>query len=81
MYIYTMEYLTYKYKMYSLCDRNKYLHYEIDAFAEVYNHFIALHKRYYQRYGKYPSKFTMINHSERESRIASKNIPLLRVWS
>lgn len=48
--------------MYSLCDRNKYLHYEIDAFAEVYNHFIALHKRYYRRFGKYPSKFTMINH-------------------
>lgn len=62
MYIYAMEYLTYKYKMYSLCDRNKYLHYEIDAFAEVYNHFIALHKRYYRRFGKYPSKFTMINH-------------------
>ena len=34
----------------------------IDAFAEVYNHFIALHKRYYRRFGKYPSKFTMINH-------------------
>ena len=57
-----MEYLTYKYKMYSRCDRNKYLHRDIDAFAGVYNHFIALHKRYYRRFGKYPSKYTMINH-------------------
>ena len=57
-----MEYLTYKYKMYSLCDRNKYLHYEIDAFAQVYNHFIALHKRYYRRFDKYPSKFKLMKH-------------------
>ena len=62
MYIYIMEYLTYKYKMYSLCDRNMYIHRDIDSFAEVYNHFIALHKRYYRRFGTYPSKFTMINH-------------------
>ena len=57
-----MVYLTYKYKLYSLCDRNKYLHNEIDAFAGVYNHFIALQKRYYRRYKKYPSKFTLMKH-------------------
>ena len=57
-----MDYLTYKFKLYSTCDRNRYLHHEINDFAEVYNHFIALHKRYYQRFGKYPSKFTLINH-------------------
>ena len=57
-----MDYLTYKFKLYSRCDRNKYLHRDIDAFAGVYNHFIALHKRYYQRYKKYPSKFTLIKH-------------------
>ena len=55
-------YVTYKYKLYSRCDRNKYLHREIDAFAGVYNHFIALHKRYYRRYKKYPSKFTLFKH-------------------
>ena len=55
-------YLTYKYKLYSRCDRNRYLHNEIDAFAQVYNHFIALHKRYYRRFKKYPSKFTLIKH-------------------
>ncbi len=55
-------YLTCKYKLYSRCDRNKYLHRDIDAFAGVYNHFIALHKRYYRMFGKYPSKFTLIKH-------------------
>ncbi len=62
MYIYTMEYLTYKFKLYSVCDRNKYLHYEIDTFAGVYNHFIALIKRYYRRYGKYPSKYRLMRY-------------------
>ena len=44
-----MDYITYKYKLYSRCDRNKYIHRDIDAFSGVYNHFIALHKRYYRR--------------------------------
>ena len=55
-------YVTYKYKLYSRCDRNKYLHREIDAFVGVYNHFIALHKRYYRRFKKYPGKYTLIKH-------------------
>ena len=55
-------YVTYKYKLYSRCDRNTYLHREIDAFAGVYNHFIALHRRYYRRFKKYPSKFRLIKH-------------------
>ena len=57
-----MGYLTYKFKLYSRCDRNRYLHHEINDFAEVYNHFIALRKRYYRRFGKHPSKYTLINH-------------------
>ena len=57
-----MDYMTYKYKLYSCCDSNKYIHQDIDAFAGVYNHFIALHKRYYRRFKKYPSKFTLIKH-------------------
>ncbi len=57
-----MAYLTYKYKLYSRCDRNRYIHQDIDAFAGVYNHFIGLHKRYYRRFKKYPSKFTLIKH-------------------
>ena len=55
-------YLTYKYKLYCQCDRNGYIHQDIDAFAGVYNHFIALHKRYYRRFKKYPSKFTLIKY-------------------
>ena len=57
-----MDYITYKYKLYSRCDRNKYIHRDIDAFAQVYNHFIALYKRYYRRFNKYASKFRLIKH-------------------
>ncbi len=57
-----MDYITYKYKLYSRCDRNVYLHRDIDAFAEVYNHFIAFHKRFYGLYGKYPSKGKLERH-------------------
>ena len=57
-----MDYITHKFKLYSRCDRNKYLHRDIDAFAGVYNHFIALHKRYYRRFGKYPNKFALMKH-------------------
>ena len=57
-----MDYLTYKYKLYSRCDRNNYIHRDIDAFAGVYNHCIALHKRYYQRFGKYPNKYALMKH-------------------
>ena len=28
-----MDYITHKFKLYSRCDRNKYLHRDIDAFA------------------------------------------------
>lgn len=55
-------YQTYKYKLYSRCDRNRYIHRDIDAFAQVYNHFIALHRRYYQRFKKYPSKARLQRH-------------------
>ena len=65
-----MDYLTYKYKLYSRCDRNRYLHHVIDDFAGVYNHFIALHKRYYRRYKKYPSKLTLIKHLTKQKKTA-----------
>ena len=57
-----MDYLTYKFKLYSRCDRNRYLHHEINDFAGVYNHFIALHKRYYRRFGKYLNKYALMKH-------------------
>ena len=57
-----MDYIAYKFKLYSRCDRKRYIHRDIDAFAGVYNRFIALHKRYYRRYNKYPGKFDLMKH-------------------
>ena len=57
-----MSLITYKYKLYGRCEKNKYIHRDIDAFAGMYNHFIALHKRYYRRYKKYPNKFALMRH-------------------
>ena len=42
---------TYKYKLYN-SKKNKYLHSQINLACEIYNHFIAVHKRYYRLYGK-----------------------------
>ena len=49
---------TYKYKMYSN-HGNRELHKTIDAFAEVWNHCIALQRRYYRIHGKYISKYAL----------------------
>lgn len=42
---------TYKFRLYE-CDRNKHLHRSIDASAQIWNHCIALHRRYYRIFGK-----------------------------
>ena len=42
---------TFKFKLYH-SKHNKYLHSQIDIAARIYNHCIALHKRYYRLYGK-----------------------------
>ncbi len=52
---------TYKFKMYSN-HGNGELHKTIDGHAEVWNHCIALQRRYYAIYGKHISKFRLINH-------------------
>ena len=44
---------TYQEKLYNNKKRNKYLIVEIELACEIYNHCIALHKRYYRRYKKY----------------------------
>ena len=41
---------------------NRELHKTIDGHASVWNHSVALHRRYYAIYGKYISKFRLINH-------------------
>ena len=52
---------TYKFKMYSN-HGNRELHKTIDGHASVWNHSVALQRRYYAIYGKYISKFRLINH-------------------
>ena len=44
---------TYHEKLYNNKKRNKYLIVQIELACEIYNHCIALHKRYYRRYKKY----------------------------
>ena len=52
---------TYKFKLYSNhCNRE--LHKTIGGHASVWNHCVALQRRYYAIYGKYISKFRLINH-------------------
>ncbi len=52
---------TYSYKLYR-ADKNKHLHKQIDIACSIYNHCIALHKRYYKIFGKSISKFTLTKH-------------------
>ena len=60
---------TYKFKMYSN-HGNVELHKTIDSHADVWNHCVALQRRYYALYGKYISKFRLINHISKLKRLA-----------
>ena len=53
--------ITYKYKLYQT-DKNKHLDKMLREAAFVWNHALAIQKRYYRLYGKYISKFTMQKH-------------------
>ncbi len=59
---------TYKFKMYSN-HGNVELHKTIDGHASVWNHCIALQRRYYAIYGKYIPKFRLINHISKLKRL------------
>ena len=52
---------TFVFKLYR-SGRNKHLHKAIDIAAQIYNHCIALHKRYYRLFGKYLNKFQLQKH-------------------
>ncbi|WP_019509572.1 RNA-guided endonuclease TnpB family protein [Pleurocapsa sp. PCC 7319] len=52
---------TYKFKLYQH-KKNKYLHYSINASASIYNHCIALHKRYYKMFGKHLNQYRLMKH-------------------
>ena len=59
---------TYKFKLYSN-HGNRDLHKTIDGHAHVWNHCVALQRRYYAIYGKYISKFRLINHTSKLKRL------------
>ncbi|ACB86049.1 RNA-guided endonuclease InsQ/TnpB family protein [Natranaerobius thermophilus] len=52
---------TYKYKLYE-SKKNKNIHQKIDIAGLIYNHCIALHKRYYKLTGKHLNKFQLMKH-------------------
>ena len=60
---------TYKFKMYSH-HGNRELHKTIDGHAHVWNHCVGLQRRYYGIYGKYISKFRLINHISKLKRLS-----------
>ena len=52
---------TYKFKLYR-AKKNKHLHQQIDIAGLVYNHCIALHRRYYRLFGKHLSQYDLMRH-------------------
>jgi len=52
---------TYKYKLYKT-KKTKHIHDVINISGIIYNHCIALHKRYYKLYGKHLNKFQLQKH-------------------
>ncbi len=52
---------TYKFKLYQ-AKNNRYLHSCINASGSIYNYCIALHKRYYRRFGKHLNVYRLMKH-------------------
>lgn len=52
---------TYKFKLYRQ-KKNKYLYQQIDISGLIYNHCIALHRKYYRLTGKCLNKFALMKH-------------------
>ena len=59
---------TYKFKMYSN-HGNRELQKTIDSHAHVWNHFVALCRRYYGIYSKYPGKKALMRHLTKLKRL------------
>ena len=49
---------------------NRELHKTIDSHAHVWNHFVALCRRYYAIYGKYPGKKALMRHLTKLKRLS-----------
>ena len=52
---------TYRYKLYP-SKKNKNLHQQINIAGLIYNHCIALHRRYYRLYGKHLNQYQLMKH-------------------
>ena len=52
---------TYKFKLYN-SKKNRQLHRQINAAGSIYNHCIALHKRYYKIFGKHLNLYKLMKH-------------------
>lgn len=59
---------TYCFKLYK-SKRNRHLHTQIDLAAHIYNHCIALHRRYYRRSEKHISLYAMQKHIAKLKRL------------
>jgi putative transposase len=53
---------TYKYRLYRCDKRDQYLHQQINIAGAIWNHALALHKRYYRLTGRYIPLYTMQKH-------------------
>ena len=53
---------TYKYRLYRCDKKDRKLRQHIFVASTIWNHFIALQRRYYQLAGKYISLYDMNNH-------------------
>ena len=60
---------TYKFKMYSN-HGNRELQKTIDSHGQVWNHFVALCRRYYAIYGTYPGKKSLMRHLTKLKRLS-----------
>ena len=65
---------TYSFKLYN-SKKNKHLHRQIELACEIYNHCIALHKRYYSLYGGYLHIYRLQKHITK-----LKKLPRYQHW-
>ncbi len=59
---------TYKFKLYK-SKKNRYLHRQIDIAGLIYNHVVALHRRYYKLAGKHLNLFVLLKHVTKLKRL------------
>ncbi len=62
--------LTYKYRLHKH-KKNRCLHQQIDIAGVIWNHCIALHKRYYRLTGKFLNKYALMKHVAKLKKLES----------